>query len=121
MSNEITLYASLRGLKNSRLAEAVIEALKVDWTGDSFIHHIQSVAITEEALTLGDIATGGWFFAINRDSTNFVELRSGTGTVNVVKLKAGEFCLFRMSDDATSPFVIADTAAVELEYWLLED
>lgn len=89
-------------------------------TGNNCLHNRQTVGTTEEALLLGDAGTGGYLVAVNRDATNFVELRSGTGATDVVRLRAGELACFRVSPDATAPFVIADTAAVELEYWLIE-
>ena len=121
MANEITLNASIYASKGNTVIDQIIAALKVNWTGNRFVHNRQSIGITEEAIDLGDIATGGWFLAINRDGTNFLELRPGTGLTDFVRLNAGEFCLFRMSGDAAAPFAIADTAACDLEYWLLQD
>ena len=121
MSNEITLYASIKASKGETVISKIVSALKVDWAGNRFVHNRQSVGITEEALDLGDISTGGLFLAINQDGVNFVELRAGTGLTDFVRLNAGEFCLFRMSGDAAAPFAIAATAACALEYFLLED
>jgi hypothetical protein len=119
MSNEITIHARLKAEKGNSKVDAFVEALKSNWTGNRFIHNRQEIGTTEEAIDLGDIATGGYFMAINRDSTNFVSIRSGTGATNLVRINAGEAALFRVSGDASAPFAIADTAACELEYWLL--
>ena len=81
MSNEITLYASIKASKGETVISKIVSALKVDWTGNRFVHNRQSVGITEEALDLGDISTGGLFLAINQDGVNFVELRAGQKSV----------------------------------------
>lgn len=97
------------------------QSVDVDVSGENFLHNRQTIGTSEEALLLGDVAAGGWFFAVNRDDTNYVELRAATGAQALAKLKPGEPCAFRLSAGATAPFAIADTAAVELEYWVLED
>lgn len=121
MAGEIKLTVLLKFAKSSTTTEAKVNDLAVTVTGTRFIHNRQSIGTSEEALDLGDIATGGWFVAINRGATNFIEIRSGTGATDIIKLKAGEPCCFRMSGDATAPFAIANTAAGDLEYWLFED
>jgi hypothetical protein len=121
VSDEITVNASLKFEKAGSKFTMSVTTLKVSVTGKRFVHDRQLIGVTEEAIDLGDIATGGWFFAINQDSTNFVSIRSGTGATNLVKLKAGECAMFRLSGSATAPFAIADTAACDLEYLLIED
>ena len=58
---------------------------------------------------------GGYFIGRNVDSTNFIEIRPNTGVADLVRLEPGDWCLFRITDDAT-PYAIADTAACVLEY-----
>lgn len=81
-----------------------------------FIHAKQSIGTSEEAIVLGENTSPGWAFFINRDSTNYVELRVATGGAKFTKLKPGEFCLLRLGSGAQAPFAIADTAACVLEY-----
>jgi len=85
------------------------------------LHKVASIGTSEEALDLGDCGTGGWFMAKNLDDTNFVSIRQGTGASDLIRLRAGEVCLFRLDADATAPYIIADTASVDVEYLLLED
>ena len=84
-------------------------------------HLVQSVATTEAALNLGGItAAGALLIGVNRDDTNYMEIRTGTGASNdAVKVLAGEACCFRFGSDITAPFVIANTAAVIFEYRLV--
>jgi len=49
-----------------------------------------------------------------------VELRSGTGATDFIRLNAGEFALFRMSPDASAPYAIADTSSCNVLFVLLE-
>lgn len=121
MADEIVLSVKLKYDKSSTSVDMKVADLKITVTGKLFVHHRQSIGTTEEALDLGAVPTGGWFIAINRDATNFVEIRQGTGTTDLIRLNAGEPCCFRMSGDTTAPFAIANTAAVELEYMLIEN
>jgi hypothetical protein len=89
--------------------------------GTKFTHGRQSIGFAaEEAINLGEATGGGgWFVAINRDGTNFLSIRQATGAANFLKLGPGEFCCLRFSTSTTAPFAIADTAACEMEYYVL--
>lgn len=100
--------------------DSAAQTIEVTVSGTGLVHARQTIGTSEEALDLGDIATGGYFVAINRDPTNYVQIRSGTGATDLVRLEAGETCAFRLSPDATAPYAIADTAACELEFLLIE-
>lgn len=122
MANELTISGSITF--NDTDETAAVTALNASMTGTRFIHMRQSIATSEEALGLGELSgsTLGWFWAKNLDSTNYLEIRSGTGAGNdVIKLKAGEFCLLRWGSDVTAPFAIANTAACLLEYRIYEN
>ena len=96
-------------------------ALSITITGDAWMDNTQTVGTSEEAILLGDVATGGYWFVQNMDATNFVELRSGTGATDFIKLKAGEWAIFRTSGDATAPYAIADTGSVQGRFLRLEN
>ena len=83
-----------------------------------YLHAKQNVAITEEALNLGDVTTLGWFLGVNRDTTNFLSIKTGTGGTIFARLNPGLPALFRFGSGVTAPFVIADTATCQLEYAL---
>jgi hypothetical protein len=120
MADELSISLSFALSKGSTEIAERIRDLLIDVAGTHVTHLRQEIGTSEEAIVLGDAGVGGWFLAINRDDTNFVEIRSGTGATNLVQVLAEEFCLFRISPDATAPYAIADTAACELEYWLIE-
>lgn len=120
MAAELIVTISFKYEKDgSKLSESLSKT--VDVAGKQLVHHRQSVGTAAEALDLGEVTAGGYCLAINRDPTNFVEIRPTSTAVDTIRLKAGELACFRLSADATAPNAIADTAAVQLEYWLLSD
>lgn len=123
MANEIQVSAYLGFSKDGNTGQRNVGLRKFTMTGNLHADHEQSVGITEEALRLGDIAGASLGFCLieNLDATNFVSLRRATGESDFMKIKAGEFCLFRFDADATAPFIIADTAAVRIRVFLLEN
>jgi hypothetical protein len=121
MANELTISGSLTWNEDESLL--AVEALLVSMTGTRYFGGIQSIGITEEAIQLGELSgnTLGWALFINLDSTNYLELRSGTGASNdIIKIKAGEFALFRFGSDVTAPYALANTAACRMKYRIYE-
>lgn len=119
MADELTISALLRFTKGTKDVSFSDQSQQFDVTGTDYIQGTQTVGTSEEALAKGDITTPGYVFIRNLDATNFVKVRGATGGVDCVKIKAGEFALFRFA--GTAPFVIADTASCEIEYLLIED
>jgi hypothetical protein len=95
--------------------------LEISVAGTNSLHHRQTVGTSEEAITLGDVAAGGYVLAVNRDATNYVKLRPGTGIADLIRIGPGECALFRLDDDATAPYAIADTGSCEVEFVLIDD
>lgn len=120
MADELTNRASLTFEKGGTTVTLTWGPTDIDVSGTNALHNRQNVGTSEEALLLGDVAAGGWFFGINRDATNYIEIRAGSGLADLVKIKPGEFAFFRTAADAT-PYVIADTAACELEYVVIDN
>lgn len=118
MADELTVTLLLDYARGTLAMLKELRGVQIDVAASPYHHTIQSVSTTQEALSLGDITPGGFLFLFNHDPNNFVELRGATGTVDVVRVKPGEMAFFRLSPDATAPFVIADTAAVNLEVLL---
>ena len=91
--------------------------LTIDVTGAQVMDNVQAIGFAaEEAILMGDVAAGGIWFVQNLDATNFVELRAATGATDFIKLLAGEWAIFRTSADASAPYAIADTAAVNVRF-----
>lgn len=75
-----------------------------------------------EALVVTDLTTLGWAHFRNRDATNYVEIGVDVAATfyPVVRLNAGESCIFRLAQGATV-YAQANTAAVILERNILDD
>jgi hypothetical protein len=121
MANEGTVSASIYFNKSGRSAELGKTGLQFDISGVDYVKKSQAIGFAaEEAIQLGsDIATLGWFIGINRSTTYDIKIRPATGVADMILMKPGEPCLFRMA--ATAPYAIAVTGAAELEYLLIEE
>lgn len=119
MANEITVTTSIKYAKGNvaEISRALSKQITV--SGTQHVHHVQSIGTSAEALDIGDLTTLGWCWMKNLDATNYVSIRSGADGANVINLDPGEAALFRLATN--TPFAIADTAPVELEYLIIED
>ena len=120
MADELTINLSMSLVKGN-VSMSRSDKLTVDVTGTGLIHNVQNIGFAAaEALTVAaDIGTEGYMFCRNIDATNFVYIGpDSTGIVNFIKLLPTEIAMFRL---ATGTIMAqADTAAVDLEYWIIE-
>ena len=80
----------------------------------------QNIGTAEEAVELGEITSPGYAVFINRDATNFIELRVSTGGAKFAKLKPnGGFAIVYLGSGAQVPYAIADTAACQMEVFVI--
>lgn len=127
MADEITISASMsyEDSENTSAAMSVVEALFSVAT-----KRIQrckmNVAITEEAIPLGDVTAPGYAFFINRDTTNFINLKVATSGAIFAKLTPdtngdgkGGFAILRLGSGAQAPFAIADTATCQMDIFII--
>jgi hypothetical protein len=117
MADEATLSVNLRFRKNHVDKSFGKSGLQIDVSGDDYVLHQQLVGTSEEALVIGD-TTPGLICIYNSDDENYITVRPATGGTDTIKILAGECQLFRFNTAA--PFVIANTAAVRIEYLLLD-
>lgn len=120
MANEITLTGSLV-YEDSELADEFLQILEKQITISTkkYVKAKQNIGTSEEAIGLGEVTSLGWAMFINRDSTNFIQLRTATSGTAFAKITAGSFALFRFGSGITAPYAIADTAACQMEYLIL--
>jgi hypothetical protein len=85
----------------------------------------QTIGTSEEAIDLGDITPVYGFFK-NRDATNFISIRAGTGLGNFARLDKDENgdgkafpLIVRFGSGMTAPYAIADTAECQMVYLLI--
>lgn len=119
MANEVTVNLTLAYDDGTTTVSSSLVDLQVSPTTLKVVKLIQAIGTTEEALQLGEVTSLGLALIKNLDSTNFVELRTGTGATKFVKLLAGEACLFRFGSGVTAPYAIADTASVNVEILII--
>lgn len=120
MSLEITLNANLAYSDSESADESLaIVDKQVNITTKLYTKNKQNIGITEEAIKLGELATLGYAIFINRDATNFINIKTATAGTIIVKLFPGEVAMFRFGSGVTAPFAIADTAPCQLEYMIL--
>lgn len=120
MASELTLSGSLR-YDDATSDEQALQLLELvaNVSTLKYIKAKQTIGITEEAIALAENTAPGWVLFINRDPTNFIELRVATSGAKFAKLLHGEFCLLRLGSGAQAPYAIADTAPCVLEYLLI--
>ena len=117
MANEITVALQMAVNKGLLTVERSI-TFQATLTGSAMQHGVQSIGTTKEDLVLGDVATPGFMALRNLDATNYVAYGADADSPFGI-LKAGEGCILRL---AAAPVSIkANTAAVNVEYWVLED
>lgn len=125
MAAEITVSMLLSMLKSgvaASLQDPTPPALaQFNMAGSSYVQEVMSVPTTAggTAIPLGSIVTPGWFAAINLDPTNYVTVLSAVAGTALVKLKAGEPCLFRFS--TAVPAMLANTAPCRVQFLLLDN
>jgi len=121
MAQEITVTVRLSVAKGYLVQRFDPGAILVDMTGTTAIGGAQDIGTTAEALSITDVSTAGWSYFRNTDTTNFVEIGTGTGGsfVGFLKLKPGEATACRITTNA--PTARANTAAVKLQFYILQD
>lgn len=112
MSLELTLSGSLAYADaNGVDAELLVESLQQSVSTKIISRAPQSIAITETVINLGSVASIGYVMLINRDTTNFVNVKTAASGTIFAKLPPGGFCILHLGSGVTAPVAIADTAA----------
>lgn len=123
MANEITVTANLSCTNGGFSFASKENALRINQTtqgggGPGVV----TVTTSDAAVSLGTFTTKGYCFIKNLDGTNYVEFgpESGGAIVKVIKLKPGEYAMFRLVSTATLR-AQANTASVKCYIAVLED
>jgi len=124
MADEITLRWNLTADKGNLYRRKAPESQSITLTASSpaVAAGVASIGFAaHEAIPLGDVAAVGLAWFTNLDATNYVELGvQVTATFYpFVKLLPGESYCFRLGSSA--PYAQANTAAVKLEYEILDN
>lgn len=122
MANEVTISGSLvyEDAEGSEVSLQIEELLNSVGT-KKFIRNKISVGTSEEAIPLGEVSSLGWAFFVNCDPSNYIEIRSATGSGNdIIKvLPSRSAGPFHFGSDVTAPYAVAPTAACLMDYLIV--
>ena len=121
MADEISVNASL-AYSDSEGTDVSMELVNflATVTTKRIQRHKQAIGTSEEAIKLGEIATCGYALSINRDATNYIELKVATGGAIFAQLFAGVCAMLRLGSGAQAPYAIAHTAACQRDCFIIE-
>lgn len=123
MANEISYSLSLSVAKGS-LSDSKSTSGTANMNGTHYAGGAMNVPTTAggTVIPLGSVATTGFTWLRNLDGTNYVEIGvQVAGTFYpLLRLKPGEPQVVRFSP-SQAPYALANTAAVALEYRIIED
>ena len=122
MANELSVNFSASYAKGT-IKEKRVEELLAQFTvaNSKFYYGVQAIGTSQEALVTGEIVAAnlGFYFIKNLDATNYVKLRSAVAGDFLVRLGPGKFTMGWFEPSA-APYLIADTAACNVEVFLVE-
>ena len=121
MANEISVSARLKVAKGYLSLEKQA-TITPTMSGSVYSTAAQTIGTTHGVLGIAsDVATKGYAWFRNLDTTNYVEigLEVSAAFQPLIKLKAGEVALVRLSN--VSVYAKANTASVNLEWVVFAD
>lgn len=127
MANELTMSLSMSYEDSEGTSESLSLANIIKSVSSKIIaHHKQNIGTSEEAVNLGPVSAPGYAILVNRDETNYIELKVATSGAIFAKLDpdtagdgTGGFAFLKLGSGAQAPFAIANTAACQLEVFLI--
>lgn len=126
MANEVTLSAAL-AYASGKLADSIqVSGATFSPSGTGFTRVSQSIATSETALKLGDISSLGYVMIVNRDPTNYVDLKVAASGAIFARLDpdpnsagVGGVALLKLGSGAQVPVAIANTAACIIDIFII--
>lgn len=121
MANEITYQIALRCSKGYEQEQATPSSLQADKATIGAMAETQIVPTSDTVVDLGDLVAARWCYLRNLDTTNYIDVGpTVAGAIApMVRLKAGEACLFPLSASVVLR-AQANTASVKLKKLILE-
>lgn len=121
MADELQFQLTSR-LDKDPFFDQIQESFTIDVTGTGMASGIQVVGTSAEAIVTTDVATLGWCYLKNLDSTNFILFGpDDTGTMkDFGRLDPGEPAWLRLKPGITVK-VKADTSSCKMLYKIYED
>lgn len=120
MANEVTAtgsvaYSDANGVKDSLAISSFVSSV-----GTKIIQRsAQSIPTSETAVNLGPVSAPGYAVLVNRDPTNYVDVKVATsGAVFARLLPNGGFCVVYLGSGAQAPYAVANTAACVIDVFI---
>ena len=123
MATPIQVTAILGYTATGINAQLQTAGLAVSMTGSKYVEGVMSVPTTAggTAIPVSALANLGYAMLVNMDPTNYVQLLSAASGTVLIKLLPGDIALFRFDGGITAPALLAHTAAVNVQYLILEN
>lgn len=120
MANEITYAVSFAASKGGAEIRTTLTDT-IDMAGVDMGSVTQAIGTSNEALDVPADVSGAVHLVVkNLDATNYVEIFSDSGNSNLLsKLRAGESCSLR-AVSASALYARANTASVQIQFWICE-
>lgn len=121
MADEISITARF-GITNGNYDPGTwsVSNLQIDQTSQGAADGVQEIGTSEETLSTGDLSTRGVLMMRNLDDTNYVQWGFATGDYGG-RMRAGETAGPFRTESAQDIYLIADTAACNVQFRWLED
>ncbi len=120
MANEISVSVSL-GVNKPGVTQGTMgdsqNGLQFSMTGTAFVTGSYLAPITPGAIPLAQVTQPHWASITNNDPTNYVQLQNGASGAVFCRLLPGEVFLGPL-DPGCVPYAIANTAPVQLSFWI---
>jgi len=121
MANEIAYTIALACTKGNSVESQNPGRLTADQATQGVAGDIQIIGTSDEIIAYGDLVAPRWAYLRNLDTTNYVDIgpTSGGAIVPMVRLKAGEACVFPLSASVVLRGQ-ANTASCKVKKLILE-
>lgn len=127
MASEITISASI-SYEDSKFSTNSLSVSDAVFSAATKLpaKFSQNIGTSEEAINLAGITAPAYAMFVNRDETNYVELKTGTGGTVFAKLRpdtnadgTGGLALLELGSGAQAPYAIANTAACDIDVFII--
>jgi hypothetical protein len=119
VSASIAYMNPLASIQNQALS---VPNKRITIQGKHFVAATMSVPTTAGGtpIPIGVLASLGWAMLVNNDPTNYVDVMTAVGGIDFAQLLPGEPLLIRFGSGVTAPALLANTAACDVEFLILE-
>jgi hypothetical protein len=115
--NDILASASLQFTTQTGITDFIqVADLVASVATEQFYRGLQSIPTSDTAINLGSLGAINFFMAVNRDPTNYLDIKTAVAGKIVAHLLPGYFCVIPLGSDMQAPSAIAHTGACVLDY-----